>query len=525
MSGHEETHDPAAPSHSENTLFFIDSYGERPLNEPVKSNTRFSARPRSNSDLNSSEDEVVFSGRQNQTARINSVVYDSRVQPQPSFSRTAVQVVDDDVQFLAPTPPDKRSATTDPRDPENLQDSYIGLASKRQARNKRKGRKNKRSIWDDDSVFADYVRNVARNEKSTDSSSEDDDASEDEQGLTKEEKAKFRVSSTLEVVEESSMLISEEIEDDDSDEDDNEDSDDTDDSTMLDDIISQIRRGASFTELEAEWASSNDMSLDFFEGERHVDFDIVDMQQDGPLRKNKKKKGRRQMGFDLSDSELEIQLEQAWEKDRNKKKAKKREREQLRAEGLLGKNKKKLDRRGKDKGFGIEGLKIEVRTFLQSQSESLDLPPMKKQHRRVIHELANALMLKSQSRGKGNARFPVLYKTGRTPNFNGKHSVKLDKILAQPRFNLRQSTRMSVSERSSPGPKNIRRRQTTNMGASYLEGEVVGGSAPEIGAENKGRAMLEKMGWSSGTALGALNNKGILQPVAHVVKNTRAGLG
>jgi hypothetical protein len=33
------------------------------------------------------------------------------------------------------------------------------------------------------------------------------------------------------------------------------------------------------------------------------------------------------------------------------------------------------------------------------------------------------------------------------------------------------------------------------------------------------------MGWSTGTALGALNNKGILQPVLHVVKTTKAGLG
>lgn len=58
-----------------------------------------------------------------------------------------------------------------------------------------------------------------------------------------------------------------------------------------------------------------------------------------------------------------------------------------------------------------------------------------------------------------------------------------------------------------------------------MEGDVVGASAPEIGVENRGRAMLEKMGWSSGTALGASNNKGILQPVAQVVKNSRAGLG
>jgi len=38
--------------------------------------------------------------------------------------------------------------------------------------------------------------------------------------------------------------------------------------------------------------------------------------------------------------------------------------------------------------------------------------------------------------------------------------------------------------------------------------------------------MLEKMGWSTGKALGALNNdRGIVQPVAQVVKTTKAGLG
>lgn len=36
--------------------------------------------------------------------------------------------------------------------------------------------------------------------------------------------------------------------------------------------------------------------------------------------------------------------------------------------------------------------------------------------------------------------------------------------------------------------------------------------------------MLEKMGWSSGTALGA-DNKGILQPVTQTMKRNKAGLG
>lgn len=70
-----------------------------------------------------------------------------------------------------------------------------------------------------------------------------------------------------------------------------------------------------------------------------------------------------------------------------------------------------------------------------------------------------------------------------------------------------------------------RSRRGISSAVSYRDGDIVGGSAPEIGVENKGRAMLKKMGWSTGTALGAINNKGILLPVTHVVKTTKAGLG
>ena len=64
------------------------------------------------------------------------------------------------------------------------------------------------------------------------------------------------------------------------------------------------------------------------------------------------------------------------------------------------------------------------------------------------------------------------------------------------------------------------------MGAATVRnGEVVGGSAPEIGVENKGRTMLEKMGWTTGMALGAVDNKGMTQIIEHVVKRSKAGLG
>lgn len=123
------------------------------------------------------------------------------------------------------------------------------------------------------------------------------------------------------------------------------------------------------------------------------------------------------------------------------------------------------------------------------------------------------LNLKSLSRGSGKSRFPTLTKTSRTPHVresemdNFFSSNKILRRLDRPRYDR--------SNRSTGGTK----------AATYEHGEVVGARAPEIGAGNKGREMLEKMGWSSGTALGALNNKGILEPVAHVVRKGKAGLG
>lgn len=84
---------------------------------------------------------------------------------------------------------------------------------------------------------------------------------------------------------------------------------------------------------------------------------------------------------------------------------------------------------------------------------------------------------------------------------------------------------MDLAGRKGVASKSVGRGGGSNAAVGYRDGDIVGASAPELGADNKGRAMLEKMGWSQGTALGALNNKGIMQPVTHVVKTTKAGLG
>jgi hypothetical protein len=142
---------------------------------------------------------------------------------------------------------------------------------------------------------------------------------------------------------------------------------------------------------------------------------------------------------------------------------------------------------------------------------------MEKRDRIVVHEIANVFNLKSKSVGAERKRFPVLYRTRRTSVYNESLFNSVERRISRrffPRMDIKGKSPMT---RTGPG--------FSSGAGGYRDGDIVGGSAPELGVENRGRAMLEKMGWSSGTALGAMNNKGILQPVSHVVKTTKAGLG
>lgn len=131
----------------------------------------------------------------------------------------------------------------------------------------------------------------------------------------------------------------------------------------------------------------------------------------------------------------------------------------------------------------------------------------------MLHEMAGRLHLKSKSVGKGDTRRPVLYRTKGTPMYDaGSFEAVTSKI-----------TRRFWGPRSKSGAKRARRGGAGFTG--YRDGEVVGSHLPELNSENRGRAMLEKMGWSTGMALGSEQNKGILQPVPHVMKRNKAGLG
>ena len=146
---------------------------------------------------------------------------------------------------------------------------------------------------------------------------------------------------------------------------------------------------------------------------------------------------------------------------------------------------------------------------------------MAQKERKAVHEIAHVFNLKSKSTGSGKSRYPVLYKTARTTLFDPSALDTINVTLASKRF-------LPRLDRSKKGDTFMGKAhgRSANPGISYKDGEVVGATAPELGQENKGRAMLEKMGWSTGKALGASNNtRGIVHPVAQVVKTGKAGLG
>jgi len=142
---------------------------------------------------------------------------------------------------------------------------------------------------------------------------------------------------------------------------------------------------------------------------------------------------------------------------------------------------------------------------------------MDKHARKVIHELANKFNVKSKSTGKGQQRRPTLYRTARTMPYMESTFERTISQIYRPFFARLDAKEKRQSQTVKNGPSYAQ--------TSYRDGEIVGATAPELSTENRGRNMLEKMGWSKGTALGAMNNKGILLPVSQAMKRNKSGLG
>ncbi|KAH3992907.1 protein SQS1 [Parastagonospora nodorum] len=250
-------------------------------------------------------------------------------------------------------------------------------------------------------------------------------------------------------------------------------------------------------------------------------FDIMDTER--PSLKAKKKERRGQMPPELDDSDLNEQLQNAWEADRMKKRLKKAEREELRQQGLLGRKGKGANLKVKySGGVTMEDVVEEIREFLLGDSQSMSLPPMDAHRRATIHQAAKFFELSSRSRGDGQDRFTVLSRTSRTRTYT---DAEFDRAISHRGFVKR--LRGPLQGKSGGGPSRaaiFRSGPRTRPQVGYRDGEKVGANAPELGPENKGHALMMKMGWSKGMALGTEDNQGILHPIAHTVKTNKAGL-
>ncbi|CAN9125282.1 unnamed protein product [Alternaria alternata] len=254
-------------------------------------------------------------------------------------------------------------------------------------------------------------------------------------------------------------------------------------------------------------------------------FDIMDTER--PSLKPKKKGRRGQPPPELDDSDLNEQLQSAWANDREKKRLKKAEREELRQQGLLGRKGKGPNLKVKYQGgIDMEDIVEELREFLVGDMQTLSLPPMEAYRRATVHQAASFFNLNSRSRGDGNDRFTILSKTNRTRIYT---DDEFDIAIAKKGFQKRlKGPLYSQGGGGRPGKfSTVKHKQggaRSRPLLGYKDGETVGANAPELGPENKGHALMMKMGWSKGTALGTADNKGILQPIPHTVKTNKAGL-
>lgn len=166
-------------------------------------------------------------------------------------------------------------------------------------------------------------------------------------------------------------------------------------------------------------------------------------------------------------------------------------------------------------GLHILNIKDEFELFLTSNRDRISFPPLDPHGSKTVAKFAQHYNMKPSKFGNGNHVQVVAQKTKKTirgfPNYN-----LIDQLSRQrPVF-----MRIDVSRPREPGSGPRR----TKVMFDTTEGQVIGKDAPEIGRDNVGRRILEKLGWSNGEGLGAHGNKGISEPLMATVKKSKSGL-
>lgn len=128
----------------------------------------------------------------------------------------------------------------------------------------------------------------------------------------------------------------------------------------------------------------------------------------------------------------------------------------------------------------------------------------------------------SKSFEQRELRHVVLYKTTRVhDNYSKSYVARILRTLNSRQYDSRVSSMKDLKKSKDNGGKFSRNKHKYR----YQDGDIVGKDASEIDKDNKGRMMLERLGWIAGSGLGAADNKGIEVPIMAVIKTTKLGLG
>ncbi|GMF62461.1 unnamed protein product [[Candida] boidinii] len=150
-------------------------------------------------------------------------------------------------------------------------------------------------------------------------------------------------------------------------------------------------------------------------------------------------------------------------------------------------------------------MKDEFDEFLQDTNRNaLRFPPLDPHGNKILSKLCECYNMLARKLGNPSVKYVVAVKNKRTyrkiPDYNA-----VSRMMKQRPVFHRKDVKRAPEEVAS---ENKSRRKNGINKAHVIEGQVVGAEAPEIGKENIGHKLLEKLGWKKGDALGSDDNKG-----------------
>lgn len=288
-------------------------------------------------------------------------------------------------------------------------------------------------------------------------------------------------------------------------EEENDESDDDDDNTYDTSITEDMKEG-----LEDLIAS-----VTKYKDDRNMEYEMKSLKTVGKGRK------KRIVFDDIVDHELKELLQSKLTTRLEKKAAKRRTKEDF----IDPENTSSKDLFRKfPYGLHVLNMKDEFDAFYNDPNrESVIFPPLDPHGNKTLSKFAKAFNMKSKKMGRGNQTHILVQKVKKTKSKQLDTSYIHNMTKQRPIF-MRIDVKQALNSTGGRNSRTTTIRTTVKGKFAVKEGDYVGDDAPEIGKENIGRQLLEKLGWKEGQGLGTTGNEGISEPLFAKVKKSKTGL-